>query len=139
MGPDTGELTRSIENRLTTHPLIEQAIMIGDRRRYCVMLLVPALGALEAWARGQGMQHASHEELVADPRVVDHVKDEALAMLAHLASFETPKRFALLPEELTEDNGFLTPSLKVKRRVVDERFAELIDSLYSDEASGTAA
>jgi long-chain acyl-CoA synthetase len=54
-------------------------------------------------------------------------------MLGDLASFETPKKFALLPEELTEENGFLTPSLKVKRRVVDERFDSLIDELYSNE------
>ena len=127
-----------IENRLKTHPLIEQAIMIGDRRRYCVMLVVPAFGPLETWARSQGFSWGSREELVGDPRVVEHVSGEALRMLEDLASFETPKRFALLPEELTEDNGFLTPSLKVKRRVVDERFGELIDGLYADETSDAA-
>ena len=126
-----------IENRLKTHPLIEQAIMIGDRRRYCVMLLVPAFGPLETWAGGQGIEWATRAELVSDRRVVDHVSAEALGMLGHLASFETPKRFALLPEELTEENGFLTPSLKVKRRVVDERFGELIESLYADGAGET--
>jgi long-chain acyl-CoA synthetase len=126
-----------IENRLKTHPLIEQAIMIGDRRRYCVMLIVPAFGPLETWARGEGIRWESREELVGEPRVLDHVRREALGMLGDLASFETPKAFALLPEELTEENGFLTPSLKVKRRVVDERFGELIDSLYGHEAVDT--
>jgi len=126
-----------IENLLKTNPLVEQAIMIGDRRRYCVMLIVPAFGPLETWAKGAGIQWSTHEELVADPRVVDHVRAEAMGMLGHLASFETPKKFALLPEELTEENGFLTPSLKVKRRVVDERFEDLIDGLYADEASDT--
>jgi long-chain acyl-CoA synthetase len=58
-------------------------------------------------------------------------------MLDDLASYEMPKKFALLPEELTEENGFLTPSLKVKRRVVDERFDDLIDDLYADEAADT--
>jgi long-chain acyl-CoA synthetase len=71
--------------------------------------------------------------LVADPRVVEHVKAEALGMMGDLASYETPKKFALLPEELTEENGFLTPSLKVKRRLVEERFRELIDRLYADD------
>ncbi len=126
-----------IENLLKTHPLVEQAIMIGDRRRYCVMLVVPAFDPLETWARGAGIQWTSREELVADSRVVDHVQNEAMGMLGHLASFETPKKFALLPEELTEENGFLTPSLKVKRRVVDERFADLIDSLYAEPAAET--
>jgi long-chain acyl-CoA synthetase len=124
-----------IENRLKTNPLIEQAIMIGDRRRYCVMLLVPAFGPLEAWARGAGITWKTRDDLVADPRVVAHVEAAALGMLGDLASFETPKKFALLPEELTEENGFLTPSLKVKRRVVDERFDSLIDELYSNEPS----
>jgi long-chain acyl-CoA synthetase len=124
-----------IENRLKTNPLIEQAIMIGDRRRYCVMLIVPAFGPLETWARGAGIEWESRAGLVADPRVVGHVEAEALAMLADLASFETPKKFALLPEELTEENGFLTPSLKIKRRVVNERFEGLIDALYAHEAA----
>jgi len=124
-----------IENRLKTNPLIEQAIMIGDRRRYCVMLLVPAFGPLEAWAREAGIAWKTREDLVAEPRVVDHVEAAARSMLGDLASFEMPKKFALLPEELTEENGFLTPSLKVKRRVVDERFESLIDHLYSHEAA----
>jgi long-chain acyl-CoA synthetase len=126
-----------IENRLKTHSLIEQAIMIGDRRRYCVMLIVPAFGPLETWARGAGIEWSNREQLVTDARVVGHMEAEARGMLDDLASFETPKKFALLPEELTEENGFLTPSLKVKRRVVDERFAQLIDDLYADEAAET--
>lgn len=99
-----------IENLLKTHPLVEQAVMIGDRRRYCVMLIVPAFGPLETWAHGAGIEWSSREQLVADPRVVDHVEKAALSMLHDLASFETPKKFALLPEELTEENGFLTPA-----------------------------
>jgi len=124
-----------IENLLKTNPLIEQPIMIGDRRRYCVMLLVPAFGPLGAWAREAGIAWKTHEDLVKDPRVQAHVEAAARSMLGDLASFETPKKFALLPEELTEENGFLTPSLKVKRRVVDERFDALIDHLYAEEPS----
>lgn len=124
-----------IENRLKAHPLVEQAIMIGDRRRYCVMLIVPAFGPLEAWARSRGIAWADRLQLLDDPRVAAHVEEEVRTALAGLASFEMPKKFALLPEELTEENGFLTPSLKVKRRVVDERFAGLIDDLYADEAA----
>jgi long-chain acyl-CoA synthetase len=122
-----------IENLLKTHALIEQAIMLGDRRRYCIMLVVPAFRPIESWARAAGIQWGSREQLVADPRVVEHVKAEALGMMGDLASYETPKKFALLPEELTEENGFLTPSLKVKRRLVEERFRELIDRLYADD------
>ena len=126
-----------IENRLKTHVLVEQAIMLGDRRRYCIMLIVPAFGPLETWARGAGIEWTTREQLVADARVVGHVQSEALGMLGDLASFETPKKFALLPEELTEENGFLTPSLKVKRRVVEDRFRDLIEGLYADEEDGS--
>jgi long-chain acyl-CoA synthetase len=124
-----------IENRLKTHALVEQAIMLGDRRKYCVMLIVPALGPLETWAEEAGIEWDSNEQLVADPRVVGHVQAEALGMLDDLASYETPKKFGILPDEFTEENGCMTPSLKVKRRVVEDRYAELIDQLYADEGA----
>jgi long-chain acyl-CoA synthetase len=128
-----------IENRLKTHPLIEQAIILGDRRKYCVMLIVPALGPLETWARGAGIVWQGREQLVADPQAVRHVETVALGMLGDFASFQTPKKCALLPEELTEENGFLTPSLKVKRRVVAERFVDLIDQLYVEEETDSTS
>ncbi len=123
-----------IENRLKTHPLVEQAVLVGDRRRYCSLLVVPAFPALESWAKAAGLSWSSREELVADPRVVGHVQSELLAMLEDLASFEKPKRVALLAEEFSVENGLLTPTLKVKRRVVQERLATVIDRLYSEEA-----
>ncbi len=124
-----------IENRLKTHPLVEQVVMIGDKRRYCSLLVVPAFGLLEEWASSQGIAHANREELVQDPRVVAHVESEVLGTLGDLASFERPKKVALIPHDLTVENGFLTPSLKVKRRVVHERLAPVIDRLYAEEAA----
>ena len=128
-----------IENRLKTHRLVEQAIMLGDRRKYCVMLVVPAFEALEGWARESGVIWADRAELVGRPEVVGYVEGEIRTMLTDLASFETPKKVALLAEELTVENGFLTPSLKVKRRVVMERFAPLIESLYAAESTDAAS
>lgn len=124
-----------IENRLMTHALVEQAVLVGDRRRYCALLVVPAFAALEAWARSRGIKWTSRAELVSDPRVVDHVQNEVFGVLSDLAPFEMPKKIALLEEEFTIVNGFLTPTLKVKRRVVRERLAEVIDSLYASEPS----
>ena len=126
-----------IENRLKTHGLVEQAVLVGDRRRYCALLVVPGFPALEAWARRQGIQWTSRGELTSDSRVVDHVEAEAFGMLTDLASYEMPKRVALLEEEFTIDNGLLTPTLKVKRSVVRERFGHVIDALYADEAADT--
>jgi long-chain acyl-CoA synthetase len=128
-----------IENRLKTHPLVEQVVMIGDRRRYCILLVVPAFRPLEEWARAQGIAFASREELVQNPRVVAHVESEVFGTLGDLASFERPKKIALLPHDLTVENGFLTPSLKVKRRVVQERLAAVIDRLYAEEAADDKA
>jgi long-chain acyl-CoA synthetase len=124
-----------IENRLKTHPLIEQVVMIGDRRRYCILLVVPAFRVLEEWARAQGISWSSREDLVQNPKVVAHVESEVLGSLDDLASFERPKKIALLPQDLTVENGYLTPSLKVKRRVVQERLADVIDRLYAEEAA----
>ena len=125
-----------IENHLTTHPLIEQAIMIGDRRPYPTLLVVPSFKALEAWATSQGVSWSSRAELVGNQAVINHMESEIFTMLGDLASFETPKKVALLEEELTIENGFLTPTMKVKRQVVHERLAAVIDELYAHESAG---
>lgn len=124
-----------IENRLKTHALVEQAVLVGDRRRYCALMIVPDFAALEAWARRQGVTWTSRGDLTSNPAVVRHVEAEVLGMLSGLASFERPKRIALLEEEFTIENGFLTPTLKVKRRVVRERLCDVIDGLYAEEAA----
>jgi long-chain acyl-CoA synthetase len=124
-----------IENRLKTHPLVEQAVLVGDRRRYCSLLVVPAFNVLEGWARGRDIEWKSREELTSNPRVVEYVQSELWPMLGDLASFEKPKKLALISEEFTVENGFLTPTLKVKRRVVQERLDAVIDALYAEEAS----
>ncbi|HUP52059.1 MAG TPA: long-chain fatty acid--CoA ligase [Longimicrobiales bacterium] len=127
-----------IENRLKTHPLVEQVVMIGDRRKFVSLLVVPAFDELEEWARQNSVSWESRDELVKDPRVVKHVEREVLGSLDDLASFERPKRIALLSDDLTVENGFLTPSLKVKRRVVHERLGSVIDALYEEEAVDAA-
>jgi long-chain acyl-CoA synthetase len=127
-----------IENRLKTHALVEQVVMIGDRRRFCSLLVVPAFDKLEDWARANGIGWRGREELVNDRRVVDYVEREVLGSLDDLASFERPKKIALLAEDLTVENGFLTPSLKIKRKVVQERLKSVIDRLYDDEAADPA-
>jgi long-chain acyl-CoA synthetase len=124
-----------IENRLKAHPLVEQVIVIGERRRYVSLIVVPAFDRLEAWAKEQGITWATREELVENPRVVEYVESQVLGSLGDLARFERPKKIALLAHDLTVENGFLTPSLKVKRRVVEDRLSHVIDSLYAGEAA----
>jgi long-chain acyl-CoA synthetase len=127
-----------IENRLKTHPLVEQVVMIGHMRKYCILLVVPDFAKLEAWADANGVTARSREELVEDRRVVSYVEGELLSMLGDLASYERPKKVGLLPFDLTIENGFMTPKLSIKRRVVQERMQSLIDALYEEEAVDSA-
>ena len=124
-----------VENLLATHELVEQVVMVGDRRRYCSLLVVPAFAVLESWASGAGITWKDREELTRNPQVIAHVEREIEPLLERFASYERPKKVALLTEEFTVENGFLTPTLKVKRREVQERLASVIDLLYAEEAA----
>ncbi|MEJ2203456.1 MAG: long-chain fatty acid--CoA ligase [Gemmatimonadota bacterium] len=126
-----------IENRVKHSNFVEQAVMVGDRRRFPSILVVPAFPALEAWAADLGLTWTDHAELVSLPEVKRHMESEVHEGLTGLASFQTPKRIALLAEDFTIANGCLTPTLKVKRRVIQDRYKALIDGLY-DEAVGAA-
>jgi long-chain acyl-CoA synthetase len=119
-----------IENRAKSSPYVNEAVMIGDRRKFPVLLVVPDFDALESWARSERIGFSTHEALVADPRVAEFMEREVLATLSDLARFECPKRVALLSRELSIDSGEITPKLSVKRRVVETRYKEIIDSLY---------
>ncbi|HEX9887358.1 MAG TPA: long-chain fatty acid--CoA ligase, partial [Longimicrobiales bacterium] len=114
-----------IENRLKTNPYVEQIVMVGDRRKFCALLLVPDFGRLEAWATSNGISAASRAELVSDPRVQGLIQTEILGGLDDLAPYEMPKKVAVLTEEFTIANGALTPTQKVKRRIIEERFGNL--------------
>jgi long-chain acyl-CoA synthetase len=123
-----------VENRLRENALIEQAVMVGDRRKFPSVLVVPSFPALESWAEGRGLRWAGREDLVSLPEVVEHIESEVRREVAEFASFETPKKVALLAEEFTIQNGSLTPTLKVKRGIVQERYRDMIDRLYEDAA-----
>jgi long-chain acyl-CoA synthetase len=122
-----------LENRLKTNRFVDQLVMVGDRRKFVALLVVPDFGPLEAWAREEGIDAGDREALLSDPRVQDHMEAEVLGNLGDLASYETPKKMALLPHPFTIEDGTLTPTQKVKRRVVQERFDDLIDRFYDEE------
>jgi long-chain acyl-CoA synthetase len=106
--------------------------MIGDRRRFPALLIVPEFDALESWATAQGIECGDREALIRDTRVVSFMEAEVLGSLADLARYEQPKKIALLPRELTIDAGEVTPTLKVKRRVIETKYREIIESLYAE-------
>jgi long-chain acyl-CoA synthetase len=120
-----------LEGRLKTSKWISEAVMLGDRRPYCVALLVPNFANLESEARARGWPHASRAELLQRPEARALYQAEIDKLNADLAQFETIKHFALLDRELDPDAGELTPTLKVRRRVIMKTFADLIEAMYS--------
>jgi long-chain acyl-CoA synthetase len=121
-----------IENRLKTHPFVEQVVMIGDRRKYCSLLVVPAFGVLERWAAENGVAAGDRAGLL-DNAVVQQEFESVLGSLSDLASYERPKKIGLLAREFSIEDGTLTPTQKVKRRDVQRLYADEIDRLYSPE------
>jgi long-chain acyl-CoA synthetase len=123
-----------IENQLKVSPLILNAVLVGDARKFIAALIVPNFAFVEAAAREEGRAFASHEQLAADPWVHELIGREVERVNANLAQYETIKRFALLDHDFTFDGGQLTFTLKLKRRVIAERYARIIEGLYAEAA-----
>ena len=124
-----------IENKLKNSLLVAQAALVGDKHKFISALISPNFAALEEWARHHGIEAKSRAELVADSRVIALYGEIVREVNSALANFETLKRFRVVAEEWTQDSGELTPSMKLKRRVITERYAEVVDALYADEAT----
>jgi len=124
-----------IENKLKNSLLVAQAALVGDRHKFISALISPNFAALEEWARHHGLGAALRAELVADSRVVALYGEIVREANMGLANFETIKRFRVVAEEWSQDSGELTPSMKLKRRVITSRYAAVIDALYADEAT----
>jgi long-chain acyl-CoA synthetase len=124
-----------IESKLKNNVLVAQAALIGDRHKFICALLSPNFAALEEWARHHGIAAQSRAGLVADSRVIALYAEIVREVNGTLANFETLKRFRVVAEEWTQDSGELTPSMKIKRRVLTARYSAVIDELYADEAT----
>jgi long-chain acyl-CoA synthetase len=109
--------------------------MIGDKRKFPIMLIVPEWDVVTKWAARQGITATGRAELLATPAVREKLEQEVASELTELAHFEMPKKFAFLEREFSIESGDLTPTLKVKRRVVEKTYKSLIDSLYATGAS----
>ena len=121
-----------IENILKTSPYILNAMIVGDQRKFVVALLVINPTTVGSRLAEEGLTFSSNAQMAAHPRTYSIVEDEVTRLTAHLAQYETIKRFALLPEDFTFDSGALTFTMKLKRRVVEKQFHGLIDKLYAD-------
>jgi long-chain acyl-CoA synthetase len=124
-----------IESKLKNNVLVAQAALVGDRHKFICALLSPNFAALEEWARHHGVAAESRAGLVADSRVIALYAEIVREVNGSLANFETLKRFRIVADEWTQDSGELTPSMKIKRRVLTARYSAVIDELYADEAT----
>jgi long-chain acyl-CoA synthetase len=121
-----------IENLVKTNTFVVNAVMIGDKRKFPIMLVVPNRDALVKWAEGRGLTAGDYDRLLAHPDAVAKVEREVMANLRDLASYETPKKFVLLAADFSIESGELTPTLKVKRRIVEQRYRDRIEQAYAE-------
>ncbi|HET8769855.1 MAG TPA: long-chain fatty acid--CoA ligase [Gemmatimonadaceae bacterium] len=125
-----------IENAVKLNKYVSQAVMIGDKRKFPSMLIVPNFENLEKWAHIKKLSWDSRADLLAQDIVKAKMEKEVTKQYAGLARYETPKKLALLEHDFSIERGELTPKMSVKRKVVNEAYAELIDGLYLETADG---
>lgn len=121
-----------IENRLKSIPMVGQAVVLGDRRRYLTALLTLDLESLRKFARDQGVVYNRVEDLTQNEKVYERIQKEIEKMNQTLSKFETIKRFSILSGDFSIESGELTPTLKVKRRLVEEKYRDIVDRMYEE-------
>ena len=124
-----------IENTLKTNKYVSQAVVIGDKRKFPVVLVVPNWEQMEKWAKIKNLLWTDRSQLLTMPIVHAKMEKEVFGKLQGLAKFEMPKKVALLEHDFSIERGELTPTLKVKRRVIDKSYRDVIDRLYQDESA----
>jgi len=121
-----------IEQLIKSSRFVNQVVVIGDNRKFAAALIVPYWDQLAAYAKLKGLNLSTREQFCEHPRIIDLLERQIAARTPNLAQFEKIKRIALLDQELTVEGGELTPTLKVKRRVIDQKYRDVIDRIYGD-------
>ena len=124
-----------IEQAIRGSRFVSQVVLIGNGRKFPAALIVPAWDQIESYARLKQIELTTRAELCRDPRIIDLFERQISSLTPDLARYERIKAIALLENELTIEGGEMTPTLKVKRRVVDEKFREVIDRIYENAES----
>ncbi|HPI93337.1 MAG TPA: long-chain fatty acid--CoA ligase [Deltaproteobacteria bacterium] len=124
---------QNIENSLVTSPFIEQVAVIGDNRKYLSALIVPSYATLEAWARDNNIPFSNRKDLAGKPEVQKLYEKEIEEYMKDYARVEQIRKFSLLETEWSQDTGELTPTMKVKRKVINQKYGPVIESMYPPE------
>lgn len=127
-----------IENLIKTNKYVSQAVVIGDKRKFPVLLVVPNWDQLEKYAKLANILYTDRRQLLEMPPIQAKMDKEVREQLTGLAKFEMPKKIALLEHDFSIERGELTPTLKVKRRVIDKTYKAVIDKLYVGEHDGAS-
>jgi len=122
-----------IENKMKESPFIEQMMVVGAERKFTAALIVPTMGNLISWSRKHGIDVSSPEKLLDNPKVIEHYKSIVEKYNQHFNPVEQVKKFELINAEWTINGGELTPTLKLKRKVIMEKYAEAIERIYAAE------
>lgn len=122
---------QAIESRLGEDKYIDQVAVIGDSRKYVTAIIVPAIEAVKEYARRKKIQYRSLEELLKNSQITDLIARRIEALQEGFASFEKIKKFTLLPREFTMESGELTNTLKIRRPVINRRYASEIEAMYA--------
>jgi long-chain acyl-CoA synthetase len=121
-----------IENLFQKNPYISQAVVVGGSRKFIAALIVPNFEKLEAYAAKKGFSFKDRRGLVARPEIYDFFMDEVDRMTPHLASYEKVKKIALLDQEFDIGRGEMTPTLKIRRNIVEDKYKDVINALYKE-------
>jgi len=123
---------QQIETLLKEDIYFEQAAAIGDQRKFVSALIVPAFEPLTNWANKNGISFSSREELLKNPAVVKFYRDKIDHYTRDLGQVEKIKKFTLLPKEFTQEDGEITPTQKIRRKIINQRYKDVIDAMYAE-------
>jgi len=121
-----------IEQAIKASRFVNQVVLIGAERKFPAALVVPVWEQLESYCKLKGIEFKSHSELCHHPRIIDLIQRQIDGLTPNLAKYERIKKVALLENEFTIEGGELTPTLKVKRRVIDQKYRDVIEKLYAE-------
>ncbi len=128
-----------IENQVKLNKFVANAVVLGDKRKFPIILIVPNYEQLEKWAATRGLAAGSHAHLLALADVKAKIEREVMGQLRELAKYEMPKKVVLIENDFTIESGELTPTLKVKRRAVEAHYKDVIDRAYAEADKMAAA
>lgn len=122
-----------IENLLCQSKYIDQCVLIGERREYCTALLTPNFEQLKILANDLGIEYQSEDELIINPKIIKHIKNEIDFYQKDLSKFEKIRKFSLLSKPFSVETGELSPKMSIKRHIVERNYADIIERMYNED------